>query len=1200
MSLINANLLNILTFNKSFFRVKNEFYVLLLDIRIVNEMTKSIFFSSLMLVLVLFETLITQAQNGILINELQASNISTLTDNDFNQFSDWIEINNSNDFTVNIGNYYLTDDLEDIQKWQFPPDIQIAPNGFLLVWCDDRDTVLTVIHSNFKLNGSGEEIGLFDQNLNLVSTLTFDELSDDISVGRKPDGSNTWFYFADPTPNSSNSTEGFLTIDPSPEVDFSLSSGFYNSTVSLTLSCEGPFMEIRYTVDGSQPSQLSQLYSSPISVDSTLVIRARSYSSGLLPGKIISRSFFIMEQPSLPVVSMIINPDFLWNPEIGIYVDENIEQRTDWERSCSMEYFNTNHLLDFTIGADIRLFGNTSYYYPQKTLSVFPESSLEYQLFPTRETDKFYSFLLRSSSDDWPYTMMRDALMQSIVSDQLRLDYQAYSPSVLFINGSYWGIHNIREKINERFLETYHNIDQNNLDLIYMDMRDTTITALAGDITEINELLTFIANNDLSSDENFAYVQNNIDLDNYIDFLIAQIFFSNTSWHHNVKIWKSKEEGSKWQWLLYDLDRGMATYYLNLYSVLEDIDTTDLFFSHFNENTEFRKQFINRYCGYMNSAFSKTRIIHFIDSIKSNIAEEIPEHSLRWKNECDPNGNCGIQSYEDWLDDINILKEYTNEAPEKVTQYVMDFFNIEETADLTLNIINPGKGHIFINGIEYKPESMNWTYFKGIPLQIIAVPKTGQLFLDWSNGSFNDTLSLTLISDSVLTARFGGYCVLPSVISVDTQLSDCDAYFTQGNLTINQNTVLTIEEGIHIIVSEGDSIFVYGRLFVNGTSDQPVTIRSVNELKHWGCISASNATLNLYYTNFVNCRSAIAINGGELVFDHCIVPFSPFFYADIIAIHGTQTSILNSTFYGPNDAGKSDMIDCDEISFGLISDNHIHGTTDDGIDIGTGSVNVEIEGNTIFNCGSMGISVGESSQALVEKNIVVNCKAGIQVHSEATANIDHNTLYGNEVSILCYHYDNEPLSGGHAIITNSILSGSDSAVYKLFENSTISFEYSLSDTDPIPGNYNLNTDPMFISLQNFNFNLQELSPCINSGDPAYPLDPDGTTTDMGALFFDNNSSIYENIISEKILIYPNPSSGRFSVILPDSSQLINSIVIVDSKGSIVYRIDNLIKSSVQIVDPFDHNGIFFISVSSTDGVKYSGKILNLNSKAKDE
>ena len=138
---------------------------------------------------------------------------------------------------------------------------------------------------------------------------------------------------------------------------------------------------------------------------------------------------------------------------------------------------------------------------------------------------------------------------------------------------------------------------------------------------------------------------------------------------------------------------------------------------------------------------------------------------------------------------------------------------------------------------------------------------------------------------------------------------------------------------------------------------------------------------------------------------------------------------------------------------------------------------------------------------------------------------------------------------------------------------------------------------MFVSPLNLNFNLQELSPCINAGDPSYPLDPHGTTTDMGALFFDNSSSIYKQIISGKILIYPNPSSGHFSVILPDSSKLIKSIKIVDFKGSIIYCNDNINKFS-QVIDPFNRNGVFIISVISIDGDRYSGKILNIISNSK--
>ena len=1148
--------------------------------------------------LIVLKLFIVQAQDGIYINEIQASNYSTLADNDFKSFSDWVELTNPNDFSLNIGGYYLTDDLQNPQKWQFPMSTAIPANGFLLVWCDDQDVVLANIHNNFKLNGSGEEIGIFDQNINLIDSVIFGEQLEDVSFGRKPDGDISWFYFADPTPNNPNLSDGFLTPEQPPNVDFSLESGFYNSSMNLILSCTGLNPEIRYTTDGSIPSQASLLFELPIPIDSTLVIRARTYIPGILPGEIISHTYLIMEETLLPTISMIINPDFLWDPDIGIYVDEDIEERTDWKRSCLLEYFNPEKNLDFTIDADIRLFGNTAFYYPQKTLSVFPETALEYKLFESEETDKFYSFLLRSSSDDWPYTMIRDALMQSIFMDQLKLDYQAYSPSVLFINGAYWGIHNIREKINERYLEAHHSIDPDNLDLVYMDMRDTTITSLAGDLDDMNEFLEFIQNNDLSTAENFEIVRNSIELDNYIDYLIAQIVYSNTSWHHNVKIWKSKDEGSKWQWLLYDLDRGMTPYYLHLNSVIQDIDTTDLFFSHFNQNNEFKGCFLSRFCGHLNSTFKSTRMIHFIDSLKTNIAEEIPEHSLRWKNECDPYGYCGIQSFEDWLEDINTLKDFSEDAPNMVTQYVMNFYGINEMAELSINITNAEKGKIYINGIEYKPGSGNWTYFKDIPLQIIAIPNTGQLFLEWTNVSYNDTLMLTLNGDSVLTARFGDYCILPAVIYEDMLLGEnCDAYYMQGKFTIEPGANVTIKDGVHIIIVHPDSICVNGRLTINGTKENPVTIRPSSESSFWGCIKGSNAILNLTYANFVNCKSAIAMEGGELALDHSTVHYSPFFFSDIIAIHGAYTTISNSTLYGPDDAGKSDMIDCDEIPYGLLINNYINGTTDDGIDIGTGSVNVEITGNTILNCNSMGISVGETSQALIQRNVIVNCSSGIQVHSESTATIDHNTLYNNDVAIKCFHYQNEPLSGGHAIVTNSILSQSDSSVFQLFENSTISFSYSLSDTDTIPGLENINSSPQFINPDSYVFGLQESSPCINSGDPLYSLDPDGTRTDMGAICFGNNSNLQEQYSTKNIIIIiPNPSLGRFSIILNDSSQNISSVEIFDTGGNSVFKIDEVNNSIIHLDNGFGGQGIFFVSVITDKGIKYSGKALILSPK----
>jgi len=346
-------------------------------------------------------------------------------------------------------------------------------------------------------------------------------------------------------------------------------------------------------------------------------------------------------------------------------------------------------------------------------------------------------------------------------------------------------------------------------------------------------------------------------------------------------------------------------------------------------------------------------------------------------------------------------------------------------------------------------------------------------------------------------------------------------------------------------------------------------------------------------TQFLGCKSAVTIYGNNLEVKNSIVHYSPYFYGDIFSIHNADTHIEGCLIYGPDDEGKTDIIDCDDINYGVIKNNTLIGTTDDGIDIGTESTNVVVSGNHVYNCASMGISVGENSNALVERNIVVNCKSGIQVHSEAVAHIDHNTLYSNDISIQCYHYSNEPNSGGHAIVTNTILSASQTAVYELFENSTISFNYSLTDTDPVMGVGNLNDDPMFVNMDELDFNLHPESPCINSGDPEYPTDLDGTRTDIGAIYFDHTSSIIEKYKDQELVIYPNPVYDQFSCSLTDNSKTINKIEIIDQQGKVVFKIEDIHQNAVELNNDFADQGLYYISVVTNKNQRINSKIVIL-------
>lgn len=1135
------------------------------------------------------------AQPGLVINEFLAANYTTLADDDFSAFSDWVEIANATNETLDISGFYLTDDFSEKQKWQFPPNTLIAPGEYLIIWCDEQDTLLAALHSNFRLSGGGEEIGIYDAGQNLVDTVVYPDQHQDISYGRMPEGSGGWVFFAEPTPGAANNTTGTNSGDRSPAVGFSKLSGFYEGPVMLSIFATGAD-EIRYTLDGSIPDAEALLYTDPLSLSANVVVNARSFSSGLLPGAISTASYFISEETTLPVVSMMIPPQFLWDTAVGIYVDEGIDLRRDWERRCTIAYFDQSHEFGFETEADIRLFGNSAIYYPQKSLAVFPDGVLEYPLFESRETNAYYSFLLRSSSDDWPYTMMRDALMQVLVEGETTLDVQAYEPAALFINGAYFGIHNIREKLNERYLATYHDVDKDDLDLVFMDLRDTTLEALSGDLVDIQMMADYLENNDMAQEENYAAVQEMMDVDNYIDYLIGNLFYSNTSWHHNVKVWKERVDGSKWQWLFYDLDRGMGLYYLNLYSVIEDLDTTDLFFPHLNQNESFRHQLLNTLSDRMNTTFRVERMETVIDSLMNRIAPEIPRHSLRWKDFCDPQGHCGVQSYAQWISDVAGLIGYAQQAPDKIREYMTDFYELEGTADLTILLEDTAKGKVYINGTEYKNSGEPWTYFKGIPLELTAEPAEGYTFLGWDTSAVSNPWGVSLDTDRTLTARFGIPCELPSEINEELVIgTDCGSYFTQGNVVIQEGASLTVEPGTFLLISPGDSIIVNGGLFLNGSNNEPVVLRQRDTGTNWGSIYGPQATIHLNHVIFNNSRAAVRIDGGELVMQNSLVQYSPYFYGDIVSVHHTSTILKNNTFYGPHDAGKTDVIDCDGISSGFISGNVIHGTTDDGIDIGEVSSGVTITGNTVYGCQSMGISIGEMSQALVSYNIVAfSQEAGIQVHTGAVAEIDHNTLYKNEVAIRAFHYDNEPQSGGHAIVTNSILAQSQSAVYESVDNSTLSFDYSISDTESISGTANLNEDPMLVNPEKSNFTLQESSPCIDSGDPEYPFDPDDTQTDMGALYFDHNNALINKNKKYQVLVFPNPASDYINCLLTDTVNTISELEVFNQQGQCVLKQHGNGRNPLRINTQAFPQGVYFLSLLNSQGLIIQTKFVVVN------
>jgi len=748
---------------------------------------------------------------NLFINEFLASNASTNLDPDFFSFCDWFEIYNSEDTVVNIDGYYITDDLSDPFKFQFSDSSIIQPNSYFIVWADDIDLVVTSTHANFKLKKSGEEIGLFNLNGDLIDSIIFDQQITDVSYGRQPDGNTQWVYFNEPTPLGPNIAIGYQDIIRSSPPEYLLPGGFYNTSQSIEIYSEELSATIFFTLDGTKPTINSNIYTSPINIDSTTVIRAQVFGNSILPSKVTTNSYFINETFTLPVISITTDPDYLWDDEIGIYVmglDASPEFPylganfwEDWERPIHVELFEINGNLGFSVNAGVKIFGHWSRGYAQKSLkiyarSVYGMSQINYQIFPEKEIDSFEAIVLRNSGVDWccganwgSNILFRDGMMTSLVKDT-GLDLQAYKPAVVFINGEYWGILNIREKVNEHFLADNNvGVDPDELDLLEL-AGDPQPVIIEGDNQDYLDMINFVSNNSLADVGNYQIVEEQMDIDNFIDYNISEIYFGNHDWPRaNVKFWRSHTDNGRWRWILFDIDMGFGlsrdVNFNTLLHALNDNNNPDsplwatLLLRRLMENEQFQNRFINRFCFYLSSLFREDYVINHISNTAGNIAPEMPNHISRW------GGNLN-----EWYQNVSGILEYGSERGDTVFNHIASYFGFNESSNLYVSAVPSDAGTISIAGLTIPENSLFAEYFNDIPIRISAIPNEGYQFVNWQgiSGENSDSSSIFLIltSDSTITAVFE-----PTVSVVDEFFIPTEYSFYQNYPNpFNPNTTL--------------------------------------------------------------------------------------------------------------------------------------------------------------------------------------------------------------------------------------------------------------------------------------------------------------------------------------------------------------------------------------------------------------------------
>lgn len=719
----------------------------------------------------------------VVVNEVQSANSSTISDEDGDE-SDWIEIHNAGGTALNLLDYGLSDDTALPFKWTFP-EYYLQPGQYLVVFASDKDRKTgAYFHTNYAIKSSGETISLTAPDGTLVSRIPATTIPQEMSYGRQPDASDDFFYFATPTPGRPNTTQGYTGVLLSPPA-FSRTRGFYTSAFNLSLSTSETGATIRYTTDGSLPTESSPVYTTPIPIQAgpagaifkTTPVRARLFKAGYMPSPAATNTYFVGPNSSsrynLPVISLTTDNANLNDPSIGIFANPTGEGDA-WERPIHVEFFEPAGTGGFSCDAGVRVHGCLSVHFPQKSVRLYSDhqggpGSFNYQVFPQSPLTDYRRLLLKDWGDDneyfrdyYPYipdryASIRDALCQSLVSD-LGVDYQMYRPVVVFINGSYWGLYALMEREDKHWLKNHHpEIDKDNLDVIQMiDIMEVE----EGDAVAWNGLLDWFQANDLMEPGNYAYAKSQMDLDNILTGDCAQIYWANTDWpYNNVRFWRERTPGSKWRWTMYDMDFSFGLVAPSTHNTIAhesmrgggqiNPDRLCVVLASLLRNPQSQVDFLNRMADMLNTVFEPANVIAKIDSMTAEIAPYIGEHFTRWGNRGNvPQWNIGVQG----------LRDFAHQRPDIIRDQFVQFFHLSGTSALTLNSSVPGAGGITVNSVELSSSSLPWqgVYINDVPITLSAVPAAGYRFVRWNGAGLatQNPATVVLSRSASITAVF--------------------------------------------------------------------------------------------------------------------------------------------------------------------------------------------------------------------------------------------------------------------------------------------------------------------------------------------------------------------------------------------------------------------------------------------------------------
>ena len=762
---------------------------------------------------------------------------------------DWIELANVSERTIELTGYALSDDPDDPMKWTFSSG-SLARDELMVVFASGRPerSSRSELHVGFRLASAGELLLISTPDGNISDSVQILPTTlPDVSQGRLIDDPAQWRYFDQPTPGTSNTTEGFESI--AAPVAFSHEAGYYSDLFALELTGNAGD-ELRYTLDGNEPSELSTPYQQPLEikdrssdqnsismiegtsianqhtdgwfpprglVPKATCVRVRAFKTGSLPGPIATRTYFVGLNPAtrwqLPVISLTSPPSGLFDYETGIYMlgkifDDhraahpnealtghtaaNYTQRgSAWARPGHFEFFETGGQLEVRQNVSLDIQGQSSRSFRQKSFGLQPRGdtrpsdTFEYRFFPDLQRrglggdrDEFQGLRLRNSGNDWDYTMLRDALCHRLIAP-LGIDVMTPRPVVVFLNGEFWGLYNLREQGDRDSVEAHYGVPVDDIVLAEGDGR-----VKEGDpegATRYRDLRRLVDRNDLGDPEIFAEVAALMDIENFLHYQLAEIYIGNADWpHNNTRFWHNTAPADdpvtpgpgfdgRWRWMVFDTDLAYGhpwsggTGDATLAAAISPRGRPGLnapwstaLLRGLLENPTFKNDFINTMAGHLESVFSDTRAKELVAEMKSTIESVMPDHIDRWRT----SGN----RITTWNANVRVMEGFARQRPLALRRQFTREFELSGTAKLTVDVNPPASGIVTIHrlrldsttpGIDAPIYPWQGTFFNDVPLTLRAEPRPGYSFVRWEDGADGVTKMETVLTENVsFRARF--------------------------------------------------------------------------------------------------------------------------------------------------------------------------------------------------------------------------------------------------------------------------------------------------------------------------------------------------------------------------------------------------------------------------------------------------------------